>query len=100
MNEPRARRCHRRRRTVVAAAVAVVALALATVGAGVAAAETTKPRSSEPVNVRLGYFPNVTHAPALVGVEGGLFQKALGKNTLDVKTFNAGPEEVTALLAG
>jgi NitT/TauT family transport system substrate-binding protein len=52
------------------------------------------------VNVRLGYFPNVTHAPALVGVEGGLFQKALGKNTLDVKTFNAGPEEVTALLAG
>src|SRR6185503_16835037 len=66
-------------------------------GSGVAAAQD---KSSAPVNVRLGYFPNVTHAPALVGVEGGLFQKALGKNTLDIKTYNAGPEEVTALLAG
>jgi ABC-type nitrate/sulfonate/bicarbonate transport system substrate-binding protein len=26
-----------------------------------------------PVTVRLGYFPNVTHAPAIVGVENGLF---------------------------
>src|SRR5262245_27784944 len=73
------------------------AIAVGTLGAGVAGAQG---KSSKPVNVRLGYFPNVTHAPALVGVEGGLFEKALGKNTLDVKTFNAGPEEVTALLAG
>jgi len=35
-----------------------------------------------------------------VGVDQGLFQKALGNNTLETKTFNAGPEEVTALLAG
>ena len=86
---------HRWRRATVA--LVAGALTLATVGSGVAAAQG---KSSEPVNVRFGYFPNVTHAPALVGVEGGLFQKALGKNTLDVKTFNAGPEEVTALLAG
>jgi len=80
------------------------ALAVTVAGVGTASAssrdEASTQKSSEPVNVRLGYFPNVTHAPALVGVEGGLFQKALGKNTLDVKTFNAGPEEVTALLAG
>ncbi|HEX5097182.1 MAG TPA: ABC transporter substrate-binding protein, partial [Acidimicrobiia bacterium] len=85
----------RRRRALVAGAA--IALAASTLGAGVAGAQG---KSSQPVNVRLGYFPNVTHAPALVGVESGLFQKALGKNTLDVKTFNAGPEEVTALLAG
>ena len=50
--------------------------------------------------MRLAFFPNVTHAPALVGVEGGIFAKALGKNTLETKAFNAGPDEITALLAG
>ena len=28
--------------------------------------------------LNLGYFPNVTHAPALVGLEEGLFVDALG----------------------
>ena len=49
--------------------------------------------------VRLGYFPNVTHAPALVGVAEGTFTKALGDTTLETKTFNAGPEAVEALFA-
>ena len=30
------------------------------------------------MTLRLGYFPNVTHAPAIVGVEEGLFADALG----------------------
>jgi NitT/TauT family transport system substrate-binding protein len=48
--------------------------------------------------VRLGYFPNVTHAPALVGVGQGFFQEALGSGvTLETSTFNAGPEAVEAL---
>ncbi len=51
--------------------------------------------------VHLGYFPNVTHAPAVVGVANGEFAKALSpKAVLDVKVFNAGPEEMEALLAG
>ncbi len=52
-----------------------------------------------PVTVRLGYFPNVTHAPAIVGVENGLFTDHLGDNKLETKTFNAGPEAVEALFA-
>ena len=28
--------------------------------------------------IRLGYFPNVTHAAALIGVDKGLFSKELG----------------------
>src|SRR4249920_282997 len=36
-------------------------------------APSTEPTSSEPVTLRLGYFPNVTHAPALVGIKDGLF---------------------------
>lgn len=50
---------------------------------------------------RLGFFPNITHAPALVGVEKGLFEAALGPNVkLELKTFNAGPAAVEALLSG
>jgi NitT/TauT family transport system substrate-binding protein len=51
--------------------------------------------------LRLGYFPNVTHAPAIIGIENGTFAQKLGSNVkLDTKTFNAGGEAVTALLAG
>jgi len=53
-----------------------------------------------PTTLRLGYFPNVTHATALVGVESGIFETALGPNTLEVKTFNAGPAAVEALFSG
>ena len=54
---------------------------------------------SAPTTVRLGYFPNITHAPAIVGVEKGFFQDELGQNKLETSTFNAGPEAVDALFA-
>ncbi|MFF9339882.1 MULTISPECIES: aliphatic sulfonate ABC transporter substrate-binding protein [unclassified Streptomyces] len=50
--------------------------------------------------VRLGYFPNLTHATALVGHQEGIFQKELGGTELNVSTFNAGPSEIEALNAG
>jgi NitT/TauT family transport system substrate-binding protein len=54
-----------------------------------------------PVTLRFGYFPNLTHATALVGVQKGFLTGALGSNvTLENHTYNAGPEEVTALLSG
>ncbi len=53
------------------------------------------------VTVRLGYFPNITHAVALVSVQQGTFQKAFGPNVkLQTKIFNAGPLLIEALLAG
>src|SRR5437667_10699866 len=56
---------------------------------------------SSPVTVRLAYYPNLTHAVALVGVARGTFQKALGSNvTLQTQIFNAGPAEIEALFAG
>src|SRR6266511_1777070 len=49
---------------------------------------------------RLGYFPNITHAQAVIGVGNGDFQKALGDNVeLKTLTFNAGPSATEALLA-
>ncbi|MFF5933160.1 aliphatic sulfonate ABC transporter substrate-binding protein [Streptomyces sp. NPDC012508] len=50
--------------------------------------------------VRLGYFPNLTHATALVGDQEGIIQKELGGTQLKVSTFNAGPSEIEALNAG
>ncbi|WP_264930553.1 aliphatic sulfonate ABC transporter substrate-binding protein, partial [Streptomyces sp. A012304] len=49
--------------------------------------------------VRIGYFPNLTHATALVGVQEGLLQKELGGTTIKASTFNAGPSEIEALNA-
>src|SRR5438270_6045640 len=56
--------------------------------------------SNGPLTVRLGYFPNLTHAVALVGVARGTFKSALGSNVkLETKIFNAGPSEIEALFA-
>lgn len=49
--------------------------------------------------LRLGYFPNVTHGQALVGVDDGTFARALG-GRLDPRMFNAGPAAMEALLVG
>jgi NitT/TauT family transport system substrate-binding protein len=77
--------------------VATLAAVLAASGPAIAA----KKQSTEPVTLRLGYFPNVTHASAIVGVESGIFAKKLGKNvTLELKTFNSGTEALQALQAG
>ncbi len=52
-------------------------------------------------NLRVGFFPNITHAQAILGLANGTFQKALGP---DVKItpfqFNAGPSAIEALFAG
>lgn len=51
--------------------------------------------------IRVGFFPNITHAQALVGMATGAFQKELGKGVA-IKTylFNAGPSAMEALMAG
>jgi NitT/TauT family transport system substrate-binding protein len=57
-------------------------------------------RSRPPEAVfRLGYFPNVTHAQALVGVDDGTFGRAL-PGRLQTRMFNAGPAAMEAVLAG
>lgn len=51
--------------------------------------------------VRLGYFPNITHAQAVIGVADGTFQRALGDSVkIDAKVFNAGPSAIEAMFAG
>ena len=63
--------------------------------------DTDDTAGGEAATLRLGYFPNVTHAPAVLGVEDGLFATALGSNVnLELSTFNAGTEVITAMFSG
>jgi NitT/TauT family transport system substrate-binding protein len=51
--------------------------------------------------VRIGYFANINHGQALVGLFNGDFRKALGGSVqIQATLFTAGPTEMTALLAG
>src|SRR4029453_9974214 len=88
-------------RTLRAFTVAAVALltagTLTACGGGDDAAASG---GGEGATLRLGSFPNITHAPALVGVKDGLFQNALGGTKLEAKTFNAGPAAIEALFSG
>jgi NitT/TauT family transport system substrate-binding protein len=63
---------------------------------------STSSNATNSINlVRIGYFANLNHAPAILGLSDGDFQKYLGPSTT-IKTylFTAGPTEMTALLAG
>jgi NitT/TauT family transport system substrate-binding protein len=62
---------------------------------------TPPPTLSGPgITVNLGYFPNITHAAALVGLSCGTFAKDLAPNTIKETRFNVGSDLVSALLAG
>jgi len=75
---------------------------LVAVAAVVPACRSTDPRASDGRRIfRLGYLPNVTHAPALWGLESGAFAAALGPSViLQARAFNAGPSVIEALFAG
>ncbi|GAA1163498.1 ABC transporter substrate-binding protein [Kribbella jejuensis] len=86
---------------LLAATLALTAAAAGCSRAG--GSDATQAASSDKgpaTELRLGYFPNVTHAAALVGLGKGLFAKELGSTKLVPTKFNAGPEEVGALLGG
>jgi NitT/TauT family transport system substrate-binding protein len=49
--------------------------------------------------VRIGYFPNINHAQAVIGLGNGDFQKELGNVKVEAQIFNAGPSAIEALFA-
>jgi len=99
-----------RHRRTISAVVGVLLVGLLAAACGgsdtssfsAAAAAPSALSTRDEVDVRLGYFPNITHAPALVGVQRGLFAEALTPlgATLETRTFNAGPEALESLLSG
>lgn len=81
-------------------AAAVASVVVATLGlTGCTGGGQSGPGAA--TTVKLGYFPNLTHAPALVGVAKGYFTQQLGDSaSLETVTFNAGPAAIEALNAG
>ncbi len=61
---------------------------------------------AEPVTLRVGYFPNITHAQGLIGSEStrehhGWFEQRLGPDvTVQWFAYNAGPSAMEAIFAG
>jgi NitT/TauT family transport system substrate-binding protein len=77
-------------RTIIARALAVALAGLTT-----ACSRSAPP----PGGLRLAFFPNLTHAQALVGNAEGLFAREVGA-AVTVRPFNAGPAAMEALLSG
>lgn len=78
-------------------AIAAATLVLMACGQAVSSAA---PADDQALTLRLGYFPNLTHAPALAGLKKGFLAAALGdKVTVETHTFNAGGDAVTAILS-
>ncbi|MFJ8079932.1 aliphatic sulfonate ABC transporter substrate-binding protein [Streptomyces sp. NPDC096205] len=95
-------------RRTFAVVAALPLLSLAACGYGSEAKETPAQQKvaagAEKIDgldsVKIGYFGNLTHGTALVGVQKGFFQKALGATKAKYQVFNAGPSEIEALNSG
>ncbi|MFN8171216.1 MAG: ABC transporter substrate-binding protein [Candidatus Nanopelagicales bacterium] len=103
----------RNRLTRRGALVGIIGTALLAVTAGLAAptqaaapvaapAAGTLPKLPTAPVVRIGFFANVTHAPALVAQQLRLFETFLGKDGTQVQyvAFNAGPAAIEAMKGG
>jgi NitT/TauT family transport system substrate-binding protein len=87
------------RRALPLATMAAVLLVGPACGAA-ASSPAAQPAQRQHVNLRLGFYANLTHATALIGVHNGIFSQSLGPDvTLTTTVFNAGPDAVTALLS-
>ncbi|MFG2596435.1 aliphatic sulfonate ABC transporter substrate-binding protein [Streptomyces sp. NPDC048462] len=97
-----------RRSLAAAAALPLLAVALTACGYGSEAKDDDAKKANVSAGgkklssdtVKIGYFPNLTHATALVGVQEGIIAKELGGTEVKASTFNAGPSEIEALNAG
>ncbi len=75
--------------------VGVIITSAITVNPGV---QTSSAKDTTDV-LRIGYFPNINHAQAVIGLTNGDFQKELGDVKIETQVFNAGPSAVEALFA-
>lgn len=98
------------RRRLIAGAALLPLLGLAACGYGsqktdtttnAAASGSTSSKKLSASEVKIGYFANLTHGTALVGLaKNGPIRQALGGTTVKTSVFNAGPAEIEALNAG
>lgn len=63
-----------------------------------AASAASLPKLATTKTVRIGYFANITHAPALIAKQKQLFEKYLGASVkIEYTVFTAGPSAIEAM---
>ncbi|MGP9651698.1 ABC transporter substrate-binding protein [Glutamicibacter sp. AOP38-B1-38] len=94
---------HRARFAGVVLVGVLAALALTTTVVPPPSTERSSVAGPSPAaELRLGYFANVTHAPALIADRRGILESALETDStaLETQIFNAGPAAIEALNSG
>src|ERR671914_1348548 len=80
--------------------VLAVAIVVTLVTASIPTPAFSQEGNEQSKTLRIGYFPNINHAQAVIGLGRGDFQRALGDNVeVTTQIFNAGPSAMEALLA-
>ncbi len=88
---------NRVRHIVLVFTMIITAVALISAPISIASAQSTDDQKK---TLRIGYFPNITHSQAVIGLNNGDFQNTLGNNvTVETFRFNAGPSAIESLLA-
>jgi NitT/TauT family transport system substrate-binding protein len=77
----------------------VVLVTVAALGGSACATSASRARGEEGV-LRLGIFPNLTHAPGYVALGEGILEEKLGGIRVDTRVFNSGTDAGEALIAG
>ncbi len=88
--------------TTITSSVTSVSTVTTTASTTTSSTTSSSSNATNSINVvTIGYFANLNHAPAILGLSDGDFQSYLGPSTT-IKTylFTSGPPEMTALLAG
>ncbi len=51
--------------------------------------------------IRVAFFPSISHAVPIVGLENGIFQEEIGKEIkIETKIFDSGPQVIESIFAG
>ena len=88
---------NRGRQIILVFTMIITTVALISAPISIASAQSL---GDEKKTLRIGYFPNITHSQAVIGLNNGDFQKVLGDNvTVETFRFNAGPSAIESLLA-
>jgi NitT/TauT family transport system substrate-binding protein len=77
----------------------VILVAVAALAGSACATSASRARGEEGV-LRLGIFPNLTHAPGYVALGEGILEEKLGETRVDTRVFNSGTDAGEALIAG
>src|SRR5437879_7906435 len=83
----------------IAAAILIGVIVTSIPTLGISLAGNGNSGESESKILRIGYFPNINHAQAVIGLGNGDFQRNLGNVKIETQVFNAGPSAIEALFA-